>query len=369
MIPDDGGGYFALDDGAADDLGDGGMVFGDGGAAAAAGSGDEAADGHGSLCDGVNLVVRAEQRRLQQHAALESLGVAHGRNLHVQAGARFDEGGDVRGHHDDGDVFGGEGGGGHRHSVTLEHVGDRLLGVSGVLVAFARETGDHAKAHELVVPGAGDHGEVAQADSTGAGARNGQEQNEKDGAGAGKELPDARAHRFCSGVHAIAGGVIGGRRRRVQDPALGIPQGPWFQIAWNEWHGSERIEFVPDAVKPPFVRAVGDRAAGDDVDAGVGDVITVNGVVGGDVVEADDAPENHRLMLSAEGRLAPAFNHHVSIGQHVNDARGDVGDDRHVSELEGGVLPGVGLAADDGHGGSALHGESEEDHERERAAD
>jgi len=32
----------------------------------------------------------------------------------------------------------------------------------------------------------------------------------------------------------------------------------------------------------------------------------------------------------------------------VGDESGDVGDDGHVGELDGGVLPAVGFAADDG---------------------
>ncbi len=46
-----------------------------------------------------------------------------------------------------------------------------------------------------------------------------------------------------------------------------------------------------------------------------------------------------------------------------------VGEGEHVEELDGRPLPGVGLAAYDGHRGSALHGEGEKDHEGERAAE
>ncbi len=46
-----------------------------------------------------------------------------------------------------------------------------------------------------------------------------------------------------------------------------------------------------------------------------------------------------------------------------------VGQGQHVEELDGGPLPAVGFAADYGHGGGALHGEGEEDHQRQRAAE
>jgi hypothetical protein len=46
-----------------------------------------------------------------------------------------------------------------------------------------------------------------------------------------------------------------------------------------------------------------------------------------------------------------------------------VGQDQHVEELDGGPLPTVGFAADYGHGGGALHGEGEEDHQGQRAAE
>ena len=56
-------------------------------------------------------------------------------------------------------------------------------------------------------------------------------------------------------------------------------------------------------------------------------------------------------------------------GDVVDDEGGDVGEDQHVGELEGGPLPAVGFAADYGHGGGALHGEGEEDHQGQCAAE
>ena len=46
-----------------------------------------------------------------------------------------------------------------------------------------------------------------------------------------------------------------------------------------------------------------------------------------------------------------------------------VGQGEHVEELHGGPEPAVRFAADDGDGGCALHGEGEEDHQRQRAAE
>ena len=56
-------------------------------------------------------------------------------------------------------------------------------------------------------------------------------------------------------------------------------------MAWSEW-----IEFVPNAVEPAFVLAVGHRAFADDLNRGVGDVVTQHGVVGSHVVGTDHAP-------------------------------------------------------------------------------
>ncbi len=47
----------------------------------------------------------------------------------------------------------------------------------------------------------------------------------------------------------------------------------------------------------------------------------------------------------------------------------DIGEKGHVSELDGGPFPASGLAAHDGAGGQALHGEGEEDQQRDGSAE
>ena len=56
-------------------------------------------------------------------------------------------------------------------------------------------------------------------------------------------------------------------------------------------------------------------------------------------------------------------------GEVIDSEGGGVGEDQHVGKLNRGPLPAIGFAADYGHGGGALHGEGEEDHERERATE
>ena len=126
-------------------------------------AGHETADGERTLRDRIDFVVGAEQWGLQQHAALEGFGVAHGGHLHVNALAGFDERRNVRRDHDDGDVLGRERRGRHVDAVALEHVGDGLLGVNRVLVAVAGQPDHEAVADKLVVARAGNHGQIAHA--------------------------------------------------------------------------------------------------------------------------------------------------------------------------------------------------------------
>ena len=74
-------------------------------------------------------------------------------------------------------------------------------------------------------------------------------------------------------------------------------------------------------------------------------------------------PDSMRVENVA-GRLAEEGHDNV-----VDDEGGGPGEDEHVGELDGGPLPAIGFAANDGHGGGALHGEGEEDHQRQRAAE
>src|SRR5580658_2093533 len=65
-------------------------------------------------------------------------------------------------------------------------------------------------------------------------------------------------------------------------------------------------------------------------------------------------------------RWRSAEDGHDYVVDHEGRAPGE---HEHVEELHGGPLPAVGFAADYGDGGRALHGEGEEDHEGERAAE
>jgi hypothetical protein len=145
------------------DSADGGVVFLDGGAASAAGPAEEAADGNRALGHGVGAAVGTEERGLEEDAALESLGIAHGGDHDVDARAGAHEGADVGREHDGGDVLGldvllvdGD-------AVTREGVLDGAEGGAGVGVALAGETDDEAVADELVVTPALDEGQVLDA--------------------------------------------------------------------------------------------------------------------------------------------------------------------------------------------------------------
>ncbi len=69
---------------------------------------EDSAEGQRALRHGINLPIRAQQRRLQQHPALQRRGVAHRGHRHIQPGAGLFESGNVRRHHDNGDVFRGQ---------------------------------------------------------------------------------------------------------------------------------------------------------------------------------------------------------------------------------------------------------------------
>jgi len=64
------------------------------------------------------------------------------------------------------------------------------------------------------------------------------------------------------------------------------------------------------------------------MDAGIGDVVAVNGIIGGHIIEAHDAAEDHRFGVRLRRRFSrlPSMTM-LRLGQHVDDARGDIGDD------------------------------------------
>ncbi len=129
---------------------------------------------------GIDLAIRAEQGRLQEHAALQTLGVAHGSHIHIQPRARFLEGRNIGRHYDNGHVFGGERRGGNGEAEALQHIGNRLEGLHRIFVAVAREANDEAVAGQLVVAHAGNDGDVLDARATreGVGTESEQESRE-----------------------------------------------------------------------------------------------------------------------------------------------------------------------------------------------
>jgi hypothetical protein len=88
----------------------------------------------------------------------------------------------------------------------------------------------------------------------------------------------------------------------------------------------ERVDLVPDSIKPAFVLAVRHRSFADDLYRGIGDVVTEDRVIAQDVIRAHDAAQDDGLIFVTEGRLALAFDHKVSIGQDIHNANGDLGD-------------------------------------------
>ena len=87
-------GNFLLHHRAIDDLRRGGVVLGDGRAPRAAFPGGKSAEHQRPLSHGINLAIGAQQRRLEQHAAGERLGVAHGSHRHIQPRAALEETGE-----------------------------------------------------------------------------------------------------------------------------------------------------------------------------------------------------------------------------------------------------------------------------------
>ena len=152
----------ALDDGAVGDAADGrhaardlrGLAFG-----------LEAADRERALRDRIDIAVGAEQRRDEQRAAVEALGVAERRHGDVDPRALRGERRQVAGHHHGGDVAGADRGAADVDAESLQHRLQRLLGERDVVerVAGAVEADHEAVADELVLADAFDVGEVLDA--------------------------------------------------------------------------------------------------------------------------------------------------------------------------------------------------------------
>ena len=127
--------------------------------------GREAADRERALRDRVDIAVGAEQRRDEQRAALQALGVAQRRDGDVDARALRAERRQVRGHHHRRDVAGAQGLAADVDAEPLQHRVQRLLGEGNIVerVAGAVEADDQAVADQLVLAHAFDVGEILDA--------------------------------------------------------------------------------------------------------------------------------------------------------------------------------------------------------------
>ena len=125
----------------------------------------EAADRQRALRHRIDVAVGAEQRRHQQRAALQALGVAHGRGGDVDAGALGAERRQVRRHHHGRDVAGADLRAADVDAEPFQHRLQRLLGERDVVerVAGAVEADDEAIADQLVLAHALDVGEILDA--------------------------------------------------------------------------------------------------------------------------------------------------------------------------------------------------------------
>ena len=81
------GGNLPLDQRAADELGRGRMILLYGGSAGSARAAENPAEQERPLGHGVDFAIGADHRRLEQHAALQRLGVANRRNGDIDARA------------------------------------------------------------------------------------------------------------------------------------------------------------------------------------------------------------------------------------------------------------------------------------------
>src|SRR5690606_29043455 len=164
---------FALDDGAVGDAAGSRHAAGDLGGGAL---GAEAGNGNRTLGDGIDLAIGAEQRGDQQGAALQALGIAHGRNGDVDAAAMAGEGGQHGGNHHGGQVVSAEGTGvADVDAEALQHGLQALAGERGVgqAVTSAVQADHQAVADQHVVTDALEIGDVLDARAGPGGGRQG----------------------------------------------------------------------------------------------------------------------------------------------------------------------------------------------------
>ena len=149
----------AFDDGAVGDAADGRHAAHDLGGFAL---GLKSAGCDRALADRIDVAVGAEQRRDQQRAALQALGVAERRYGHVNTGALRAERGQVGRDHHRRDVASAQRLAADVDAETFQHRGQRLLGEGDVVesVTCAVESDHEAVPNELVLAHALDIGEV-----------------------------------------------------------------------------------------------------------------------------------------------------------------------------------------------------------------
>ena len=104
---------------------------------------------------------------------------------------------------------------------------------------------------------------------------------------------------------------------------------------------------------------VGEGAFGDDLDAGVGDAGGEDGVIGLDVVGANDAAEGRELAFPGEGDFADAFDDEIAVGERVDNLDSAAGSDGLAvpNFATTGVIGGSDRADDLGIGGGHASGE------------
>ena len=161
IVMHDGGRDFTFDNRAADNGAHGGMILGYARPAATRRAGAETAYGQRPLGDGIDVVVSTQQRRLQEHAPLQRLGIPHRRDLHIESSARLGEGRNIRSDQNNAHVLRREGCSRHGDAITLKNIGDGLLRVNRIFVALTGEAHHQTVTDKLIVPGTGDHHQVA----------------------------------------------------------------------------------------------------------------------------------------------------------------------------------------------------------------
>ena len=207
---------FALDDGAGGDAPRGRNALGHRRALALGG---EAARGDGALRDRVNLAIGAEQRRHQQGAALQALGIAERRDLHVDAATLAGEGRQGARHHHRRDIGCAQAVVAGIDAEPLEHADqafareDRLI----ECVAGAVEADHQAIAHQHVVAHALEIGDVLDARGGEGGLRRGTGGGERERG----ENEAGQAAETCHGTRCMAYGLF--RRARCQSRAKAKP--------------------------------------------------------------------------------------------------------------------------------------------------